>query len=95
MLVNVDNLQINQKVDIPFYVGTEPKYGTHVVRTALEKKLGSLEGYQFVPGESGYMKFIGEGPYSKARLFGAIKQSILERVRKKYSKFRSLVSDKL
>ncbi len=29
------------RVDIPFYVGSESKYGIGVVRTALKKELGS------------------------------------------------------
>ena len=85
----------NVKVDIPFYVGPESKYGIRVVRTALEKELGSLEGYQFVSFGNDAVKFIGEGPYSKSRLFGIIKKAILERIQKKYSKYRSLVKGKL
>ncbi len=82
----------NVKVDIPFYVGSESKYGTRVVRTALRKELeGNLESYQFVPGKNGAVRLVGEGPYSKSKLFGIIKQAILERIQKKHSKYRSLV----
>lgn len=78
MIGNGDNLQRNTHVDIPLYTGPEAGYVKDLVTVALQNELNENHtGYRVTNGEN-TVRLIGEGPYSKNRLFLIAKQAILQ-----------------
>lgn len=78
-------------IEAIIYRGPQPTYITRISRAALKKELPKdFKLYEVTNGGKS-VKIKGEGPYSKGRLFDIVRQAMLKRIKKRYSKLRTEV----
>jgi len=91
MTTSVSYFQRNVNVDAILYKGSQTTYVSRIVRAALKKVLGrDFNNYEITNGDD-TVRIKGEGPYSKSKLFDIVRQAMLKRIKKPYSKFRTEV----
>lgn len=95
MATNVNYLQKNVSLEAVLYTGSQSTYVTRIIEAALRKALGKdFKSYEVTNGGN-TVKLTGEGPYSKSKLFNIVRQAMLKRIKKRYSKFRTEVKSPL